>query len=72
MNTFLGTDDSPSDRLVINGGPASGNSLLRIANAGGPGELTTANGIQVVSAVEWRNHRSRRLCARRHRRGGRL
>jgi autotransporter family porin len=47
----LGTDGSPSDRLVINGGTASGNSLLRIANAGGPGALTTGNGILVVDTI---------------------
>ncbi len=51
LNTFLGTDGSPSDRLVINGGTASGNSLLRIANAGGPGALTTGNGILVVDTI---------------------
>jgi outer membrane autotransporter protein len=51
LNTFLGTDGSPSDRLVINGGTANGNSFLRITNATGPGALTTGNGIQVVSAV---------------------
>lgn len=51
LNTFLGTDGSPSDRLVINGGSATGSSLITVANAGGAGELTTGNGIQVVSAV---------------------
>jgi outer membrane autotransporter protein len=51
MNTFLGSDGSPSDRLVINGGSATGNSLLRITNAGGPGALTTGNGILVVDAT---------------------
>ena len=51
MNTFLGADGSPSDRLVINGGTASGNSFLRITNAGGPGAETVANGIQVVQAI---------------------
>ena len=51
MNTFLGGDGSPSDKLVINGGSATGNSFLRITNAGGPGAETVANGIQVVSAV---------------------
>ncbi|MGO4677881.1 autotransporter outer membrane beta-barrel domain-containing protein [Bosea sp. 2YAB26] len=49
LNTVLGTDGSPSDRLDV--GSATGNSLLSIANAGGSGELTTANGIQVVRAV---------------------
>jgi len=51
MNSFLGTDNSPSDRLVINGGTASGNSFLHFTNAGGPGALTTANGILVVDAI---------------------
>ena len=51
MNTFLGADGSPSDKLVINGGSAIGNSLLRITNAGGPGAETVANGIPVVQAI---------------------
>ena len=40
MNTFLGADGSPSDRLVINGGTATGKSFLRINNVGGPGAET--------------------------------
>ena len=51
MNTFLGGDGSPSDKLVINGGSATGNSFLRITNAGGPGAETVANGIAVVQAI---------------------
>ena len=51
LNTFLGTDGSPSDRLVISGGNASGTSLLRIANTTGPGALTTGNGILVVDTI---------------------
>ena len=51
MNTFLGGDGSPSDKLVINGGTATGNSFLRITNAGGPGAETVANGIAVVQAI---------------------
>ena len=51
LNTFLGTDNSPSDKLVINGGSATGSSSLRITNAGGPGAETVANGIQVVQAI---------------------
>ena len=51
MNTFLGADGSPSDKLVINGGSATGNSLLHITNAGGPGAKTVANGIAVVQAI---------------------
>ena len=48
LNTFLGTDGSPSDRLVINGGNASGSSPLLISNTTGAGDLTTGNGILVV------------------------
>ena len=51
MNTFLGGDGSPSDRLVVNGGSAIGNSVLRITNTGGPGSETLANGITVVQAL---------------------
>ncbi|WP_200917205.1 autotransporter outer membrane beta-barrel domain-containing protein [Jeongeupia sp. HS-3] len=51
LNTYLYGDGSPSDRLVIDGGKASGGSNLRISNAGGAGALTTGNGIMVVDAI---------------------
>jgi hypothetical protein len=51
LSTFLGNDASPSDRLVIDRGAASGSTAIRILNAGGPGDLTTANGILVVDAL---------------------
>jgi T5SS/PEP-CTERM-associated repeat protein/autotransporter-associated beta strand protein len=51
INTFLGGDGSPSDRLVISGGSASGNTIVRVTNVGGLGAETTGNGIQVVSAI---------------------
>jgi outer membrane autotransporter protein len=50
LRTFLGTDGSPSDKLIINGGTADP-SFMRIVNAGGPGAQTTANGILVVQAI---------------------
>ena len=49
LNTFLGGDGSASDKLVVNGGSAVGNSFLRITN--GPGAETLANGIAVVQAI---------------------
>ncbi|MFH7112054.1 autotransporter outer membrane beta-barrel domain-containing protein, partial [Achromobacter xylosoxidans] len=52
LNTYLGDDSSPSDRQVIDGGAATGTTGLRIANAGGPGALTTAAGIKVVDAIK--------------------
>jgi outer membrane autotransporter protein len=51
LNTFLGGDGSPSDRLVIDGGAASGTSSLRVSNVGGPGAVTAGSGILVVDAV---------------------
>ncbi|CAG9185668.1 autotransporter outer membrane beta-barrel domain-containing protein [Cupriavidus pampae] len=51
LNTVLAADNSPSDKLVIDGGKATGGTGLRITNAGGAGALTQANGIMVVDAV---------------------
>ncbi|WP_147306461.1 autotransporter outer membrane beta-barrel domain-containing protein [Methylovirgula sp. 4M-Z18] len=51
LNTYLGTDGSPSDLLVINGGTATGTSGLLITNVGGAGALTYGNGILVVDAI---------------------
>jgi outer membrane autotransporter protein len=51
LNTYLGNDSSPSDRLVINGGTATGSTTLRIMNTTGPGDQTVSNGILVVNAI---------------------
>ncbi|CAN7668347.1 autotransporter outer membrane beta-barrel domain-containing protein [Caballeronia sp. LjRoot29] len=51
LNTVVGPDNSASDRLVINGGHASGSSTLLITNMGGTGAATAADGIQVVQAA---------------------
>jgi outer membrane autotransporter protein len=53
LNTYLGNDASPSDRLVISGAGATarGATALRIVNVGGPGDLTLADGILVVEAA---------------------
>ena len=52
LNTFLGSDPSPSDRLVIDGGTASGSSPLRIANTDwAAAHLTRGNGILVVDTI---------------------
>ncbi|MEK1904415.1 MAG: autotransporter outer membrane beta-barrel domain-containing protein, partial [Pseudomonas sp.] len=51
LNTHLYDDNSPSDKLVIDGGQASGSSNLAIKNAGGAGALTQGNGIMVVDAL---------------------
>jgi outer membrane autotransporter protein len=51
LNTVVGPDNSASDRLVINGGNASGSSTLLVTNIGGTGAATVADGIQVVQAA---------------------
>ena len=51
LNTYLGADGSPSDRLVIDGGSASGRTGLRVTNTTGPGDLTLGDGILVVEAM---------------------
>ena len=53
INTMLGGDGSPSDRLVISGAgtTATGATTVHVTNVGGLGAETTGNGIQVVSAV---------------------
>jgi len=40
----------PSDRLVINGGTASGKTSVQITNLAGLGGLTTGDGIELVTA----------------------
>lgn len=47
INTRLGSDDSLTDKLVVQG-RTSGDSLLKVNNAGGEGDFTYANGIPVV------------------------
>lgn len=51
LNTVLGDDSSASDRLVIDGGAASGTTGVTILNAGGTGATTMQNGIMVVEAL---------------------
>lgn len=50
MNTALGDSNSPTQRLVINGG-TSGVTTLNITNLGGLGAPTTGNGILVVEVA---------------------
>jgi outer membrane autotransporter protein len=51
LNTFLGTDGSPSNRLVIDGGTGSGNTSIIVHNTATAGAATTADGILLVSAI---------------------
>jgi outer membrane autotransporter protein len=51
VNTVLAGDNSPSDKLVVDGGRASGGTGVRVVNRGGLGAPTLADGILVVQAV---------------------
>ncbi|MFJ1267974.1 autotransporter outer membrane beta-barrel domain-containing protein [Legionella lytica] len=51
LNTYLGSDPSPSDLLIINGGAEAGSTGLYIRNTTGPGAFTLGNGILVVEAI---------------------
>ncbi|KUY91486.1 MULTISPECIES: autotransporter outer membrane beta-barrel domain-containing protein [unclassified Burkholderia] len=48
LNTYLGADASPTDRLIVNGGTATGTTGLKVANTAGTGAQTTGDGIPVV------------------------
>ncbi|WP_324724512.1 autotransporter outer membrane beta-barrel domain-containing protein [Lelliottia sp. JS-SCA-14] len=47
MNTSLGDDNSPTDRLIVEG-DTSGNTQVSVANAGGSG-ARTLNGIELIT-----------------------
>ncbi|MGJ4857694.1 autotransporter outer membrane beta-barrel domain-containing protein [Labrys sp. La1] len=50
LNTYLASDNSPTDKLIVNGN-VSGTTTLNIHNTtspAGPGAATTANGIEVI------------------------
>ncbi|WP_406234656.1 autotransporter outer membrane beta-barrel domain-containing protein [Isoptericola jiangsuensis] len=51
LRAVLAGDGSSSDRLVIDGGTASGTTGIGILNAGGGGAATLADGILVVQAL---------------------
>ncbi|WP_256679436.1 autotransporter outer membrane beta-barrel domain-containing protein [Pseudomonas sp. Fl4BN1] len=50
VNTQLGDDNSPTDRMIIDGGAASGKTAVRVLNAGGVGGLTE-EGIRLVQTI---------------------
>ncbi|MBV8270884.1 MAG: autotransporter outer membrane beta-barrel domain-containing protein [Cupriavidus sp.] len=54
LTAALGGDESSADRLVIDGGIATGTTNVRIVNAGGKGALTSA-GIRVIETVNGGN-----------------
>jgi outer membrane autotransporter protein len=50
LQSVVGGDDSPSDKLVVNNGSLSGTTAITVSNLGGLGGLTQVNGIQLVQA----------------------
>ncbi|MBK5373612.1 autotransporter outer membrane beta-barrel domain-containing protein [Pseudomonas sp. TH43] len=50
LQSVLGGDNSPSDKLVVNNGSLSGATVISVTNLGGSGGLTQVNGIQLVQA----------------------
>ncbi|UVE18434.1 autotransporter outer membrane beta-barrel domain-containing protein [Pseudomonas sp. LS44] len=49
LQSILGSDDSPSDRLIVDG-TASGDSQIQLSNLNGAGAATTGNGILLVQS----------------------
>ncbi|NTZ04602.1 autotransporter outer membrane beta-barrel domain-containing protein [Burkholderia metallica] len=48
LNTYLAGDGAASDRLIVGAGGIDGSTTMKVTNVGGPGALTTGDGIQVV------------------------
>ena len=51
MRVALGDEASPTDRLTIDGGSASGTTLVRVVNQNGLGARTSGSGIQLIAAT---------------------
>lgn len=50
LQSVLGDDSSPSDKLVVNDGTLAGSTSITVSNLGGTGAATLQNGIQIVQA----------------------
>lgn len=50
LQSQLGDDSSPSDKLVVRDGTLSGSTVISVNNVGGIGAATLQNGIQLVEA----------------------
>lgn len=51
LQSVLGGDGSPSDKLVIDGGTFDGTTAISVTNLAGAGAATLQDGIQVVQAL---------------------
>jgi len=52
LQSVLGGDDAPADRLIVARGTISGSTAITVDNLDGQGALTLANGIAVVEATQ--------------------
>lgn len=50
LQSLVGNDNSPSDKLVVNDGTLTGSTSITVTNLGGTGGLTQQNGIELVQA----------------------
>lgn len=50
LQSVLGDDSSPGDKLVVSQGSLSGTTQINVTNLGGLGAATALNGIQIVEA----------------------
>jgi outer membrane autotransporter protein len=50
LQSVVGNDNSPSDKMVVNDGTLTGSTLITVTNLGGTGGLTQQNGIELVQA----------------------
>lgn len=50
LQSVIGDDSSPSDKLVVNDGTLTGSTVISVSNLGGVGGLTQQNGIPLVLA----------------------
>lgn len=55
LQSVLGGDGAPSDKLVIDQGAVGGTTAIRVTNLGGAGAATLQDGIQVVQALNGAN-----------------
>ncbi|WP_284320316.1 autotransporter-associated beta strand repeat-containing protein, partial [Dyella acidisoli] len=51
LNAVLAGDNSSSDKLIVDGGTATGSTTLKVTNIGGQGAAITSNGILLVEAT---------------------
>ncbi|WP_319020316.1 pertactin-like passenger domain-containing protein, partial [Pantoea ananatis] len=52
LNTVAGDSGSPTDKVVIDGGRATGNTNLNVLNHGGLGAQTAGSGIPVIQSID--------------------